>query len=191
MKFAIAVGALVLAMAGGAVAATQITGKDVKNGSLTGADVRNKSLTAADFRGGKVGATGPAGAQGAQGAQGPQGPQGATGPAGANGSGVAYARIRYPGATDIAQIVAGSKNVTAASLQPGTGGSITCLDVAAPFTLGVASADGGGTSVTARVLYDVEIGGQFGCPVGTDAAVQTQIAANSSAITANFSVIFS
>ncbi len=188
MKFVIAVGALVLAMAGGAVAATQITGKDVKNNSLTGADIRNKSLTAADFRGGKVGATGP---QGAQGSQGQQGPQGTAGPAGANGSGIAFARIRYPGGSDVAQIVAGSRNVTAASLQPGTNGSITCLDVAAPFSLGVATADGGGTSINARVIYDPEIGGQFGCPVGTDAAVQTQITATSGPITSGFSVIFS
>lgn len=60
--------ALVFALAGTAVAADMITGKQVRNGSLTGKDVKNKSLTARDFRGsvrGPTGARGPAGATGA------------------------------------------------------------------------------------------------------------------------------
>jgi hypothetical protein len=68
--------AVVLSAAGGAVAASQITGRQIKNSSLTGADVRNKSLTPADFRGTVRGRTGPAGPQGAAGAPGPAGPQG-------------------------------------------------------------------------------------------------------------------
>jgi hypothetical protein len=39
---------------GGAYAAQQWTGANIKNGSLTGADVKNKSLTGADIKDGKV-----------------------------------------------------------------------------------------------------------------------------------------
>jgi hypothetical protein len=78
--------AVVLAGAGGAVAASQITGNqvenssltgaDVKNSTLTGADVRNRSLTPADFKGSVSGPAGPAGPQGVAGPVGPQGPPG-------------------------------------------------------------------------------------------------------------------
>lgn len=48
--------ALFLALGtGGAYAANEWTGKNIKNGSLTGADVRNGSLTGADLKDGKVG----------------------------------------------------------------------------------------------------------------------------------------
>jgi hypothetical protein len=69
--------ALVLALAGGATAATLITGKQVRNGSLTGLDIKDKSLTAKDFKGalrgpkGTPGQTGPAGAPGQTGPAGP------------------------------------------------------------------------------------------------------------------------
>ena len=82
LPWVIAVGALVLTSAGGAVAASKITGADVKNSSLTGKDVKNKSLTRADFSGSVAGPQGPRGAQGAPGPQGPAGPQGPQGPAG-------------------------------------------------------------------------------------------------------------
>ena len=66
----LAVIALVFATAGGATAATLITGKQIKNSSITGADVKNKSLTKSDFKGS---VTGPPGAQGPAGPQGPAG----------------------------------------------------------------------------------------------------------------------
>jgi hypothetical protein len=76
LPWVIAVGALVLSSAGGAVAASKITSADVKNSSLTGQDIKNKSLTRADFSGSVAGPQGPRGAQGAPGPQGPQGPAG-------------------------------------------------------------------------------------------------------------------
>lgn len=87
------------AVAGGAFAAGQITGRQVKNGSLTGADVKNGSLTGADVKNGSLGlatlapsvrsamssARGQAGPAGPAGAAGPTGPAGPAGPAGAKG----------------------------------------------------------------------------------------------------------
>jgi hypothetical protein len=64
----IALVALVFAMAGGAVAATQITGSQIVNGSVTGKDVKNRSLSKSDFRGS---VRGPRGSRGAQGPPGP------------------------------------------------------------------------------------------------------------------------
>ena len=78
VPWAIVVGALVLSSVGGAVAASQITGAQIKNATITGEDVRNKSLTPSDFRGSLAGPQGP---RGASGAQGPQGPAGASGTA--------------------------------------------------------------------------------------------------------------
>jgi len=69
--FVIALVALVFAMAGGAVAATQITGSMIARGTITGKNVKNDSLTPTDFRGS---VRGPRGARGVQGPQGPAGP---------------------------------------------------------------------------------------------------------------------
>jgi len=70
--------AVFLSAAGGAVAAGQISGKQIKDGSITGKDVKNDSLTGTDIKGNVRGPEGP------RGPQGPQGPQGAG--AGALGS---------------------------------------------------------------------------------------------------------
>src|SRR5215210_872072 len=61
-------------LSGGAVAASQITGKQIKDSSITGKDVKNKSLTKRDFRGSVRGARGFAGPAGPAGPQGPAGP---------------------------------------------------------------------------------------------------------------------
>lgn len=66
----ISIAALMLAGTGGAYAATQITGAQIKNGSITGIDIKNKSLTTSDFKGSVAG---PRGSQGTQGLQGPAG----------------------------------------------------------------------------------------------------------------------
>jgi hypothetical protein len=82
----IAIIALLVALGGTATAATQITGKQVKNGSLTGADVKRGSLPAAALSRKATrtlrGARGPAGPQGAAGPAGPVGPVGPSGPEG-------------------------------------------------------------------------------------------------------------
>jgi hypothetical protein len=81
------VAAIVAAVgAGGAFAAGQLTGRDIKdsslkgidvgNSSLTGADIRNRSLTPRDFEGS---VRGPQGEKGDRGPEGPRGPTGASG----------------------------------------------------------------------------------------------------------------
>lgn len=80
---------------GGAFAASQITGHDIKNHTITGKDVHKGTLSywhltdglkARIGSGGADGATGPAGADGAQGAEGPAGPKGDTGDTGDKGN---------------------------------------------------------------------------------------------------------
>ena len=91
----VALVALFAALASSAVAATVITGKqvkdssltgrDVKNSSLTGNDIKDKSLAAKDFNGLVQGPTGLRGVAGPTGAAGPAaaaGETGQTGPAG-------------------------------------------------------------------------------------------------------------
>jgi hypothetical protein len=70
--------AVMLAMAGSAVAASKITGAQIKDGTVTGKDIKNDSLTLSDLSAGAVnnlaGETGPAGPAGPQGPAGPPGP---------------------------------------------------------------------------------------------------------------------
>jgi hypothetical protein len=67
---------IALTAVGGAYAAAQITGRQIKNSTITGKDVKNRSLTPKDFRGSVRGPRGLTGAQGPQGAPGAQGPAG-------------------------------------------------------------------------------------------------------------------
>ena len=76
--------AVFLAFTGGAVAATKISGKQIKDGSITGKDIKNDSLTSKDIAGQLQGPRGPAGQRG------PQGPAGAGGAGGAGGVNVTY-----------------------------------------------------------------------------------------------------
>src|SRR4051794_16971826 len=92
----VAVIALVLAVAGTAVAAKLITGKQIKNGALTLLDF--KASERAKLRGpsglpgtpGPTGGSGLPGATGAKGATGASGPKGATGAAGTNAAITAF-----------------------------------------------------------------------------------------------------
>lgn len=89
----VALVALFCSLAGGAVAASVVSGKQIKNGSVTGADLKDRSVTGRDLRKGSVGADrltaaaraslrGATGAAGPRGVAGPQGPKGEQGPAG-------------------------------------------------------------------------------------------------------------
>lgn len=64
----IATGALLLSATGGAVAASLITGADIKNGTVTTKDIKDETLTLGDISAGAEdalqGATGPAGVSG-------------------------------------------------------------------------------------------------------------------------------
>lgn len=103
--------ALIVAVSGSAVAATLITGAQIRDGSVSSADIRNNSLSGIDVRNGSLqiadlspavrasiravgvaggvpgpqGPTGLVGPAGAQGVAGPEGPAGPVGPAGPTG----------------------------------------------------------------------------------------------------------
>src|SRR4051812_29750524 len=70
-----------LSAAGGATAASFVTGKQVRNGTLTGADVKNRSIKRRDLAKGLLRSAG-----GSPGAAGPQGPKGDTGEKGRDGA---------------------------------------------------------------------------------------------------------
>lgn len=70
---------LALVLSGGAVAASQITSKDIKNGTIKTADMSSSAKRALKGQRGPRGFTGAQGAQGAQGPQGPAGPSAVSG----------------------------------------------------------------------------------------------------------------
>jgi hypothetical protein len=77
----VAIIALIVAASGSALAATIITGANIKNGSVTGLDIKNGSLTGTDVKNSSLGtadlsATARAALKGQAGAQGPAGPSG-------------------------------------------------------------------------------------------------------------------
>lgn len=116
-----------IALAGTAVAAKLITGKQVKDGSLTGKDVKDESLSAADFNGsvqGPKGETGPQGPAGPKGDTGPQGPAGPKGDTGAQGP----------------QGPAGPQGNTGAQGPQGPAGTARAWALVYPYTPGVGSA---------------------------------------------------
>src|SRR5215213_1278846 len=76
--------ALFIVLGGSAYAATQITGKQIKNNTITSADVKNRSLVARDFKPGQLPKAGT-GTPGQAGPVGPAGPIGSVGPAGPQG----------------------------------------------------------------------------------------------------------
>ncbi len=83
----VAIIALIAALGGSAYAASQITGKDIKNNSITSPKVKNKTLRSKDFSAearkrlkGDKGETGPQGPQGIQGEAGPASPATYTNP---------------------------------------------------------------------------------------------------------------
>jgi hypothetical protein len=136
----IALVALVVAMAGTAVAADLIDGHDVENGSLTGKDVKNKSLKPADFSGSVAG---PAGPRGAMGPLGPAGPAGPTGPAGA--ANITYSQKQASTAMDNT-----SPKELSVSCDPGskvTGGGFVVATASG-------SGDAGKTSVSRNYAVD-------------------------------------
>jgi hypothetical protein len=146
--FMIALVALLFATAGGAVAATKITGSQIARGTITGKNVKNDSLTPTDFRGS---------VRGARGAQGPQGPPGPT----VLGQLTTVASAQVPfGPSDtvqtaIAYCPAGQRVIS------GGGASITDEEIAASIpagarigwgVIGVDLVDSGGEYVQAYAL---------------------------------------
>src|SRR3954467_15884231 len=107
--------ALVVACSGGAIAATVITSKQIKNGSIQLADISKSARSSlagkrrsagANGARGLTGLTGPAGAAGAPG---PAGAAGAAGAAGKDGTGEAFTtadnqNLTFVGTTDVAHL---------------------------------------------------------------------------------------
>ena len=157
---AIALVALASSLAGGATAATLLTGKDIANKSLTGKDLRKRSLTgrhvkdrslvAKDFKRGELpaGAIGPVGPEGPAGAQGDPGPQGdpgakgdpgasgPQGPAGADGADGTPGADGAPGATNVVIRHSADTNVQGSTTATA---SVDCL-------AGERAVGGGGTN---------------------------------------------
>jgi len=105
--------ALVVAMSGSAVAASLITGKQIKDGTIQVKDISTRARAQLAAKGtagvaGPQGPAGPAGQQGGAGAQGPKGDTGAQGEKGVPGEAVAYANVKPDGTVEPGQ----SKGIT-------------------------------------------------------------------------------
>ena len=132
----VAIVALISSLTGGAVAATLITGDDIKNGSVTKKDlkknsvrtkkVKNGTLLEKDFKEGQL----------PQGEQGPPGAKGDKGDAGADGSAKAWAYVdpsvpsivRGSGFTTLTRPVAGHYCLTASGLSSTTSAAQVSVD---------------------------------------------------------------
>jgi len=193
----IALIALLAGLGGTAVAASLITGAQVKNSSLTGTDVKDKSLTKRDFRGSVRGPAGPQGAQGPQGPQGPQGDrgaQGATGPQGTQGTQGTQGVQGAPGAPGSAKawvqvsgagtIVAPKRfNITSVTKEFGTQG-IYCVTAGGGLTpqnsVALATLDFGDAAVDRGETVQVVGSNPFCNTTGTSFTVRVFDEANSS-----------
>jgi hypothetical protein len=138
----VAIVAVVLASAGGATAASLITGKQIRNGSITSADIRNRSLSTSDLSARTVDQLSDPGPRGLPGAPGPQGPAGAQGPAGPAGP---------TGASGVAEIVTAQSTNYAdgaaradcpSGTRPISGGGIDLTPTGAIIASGATLADG-------------------------------------------------
>ncbi len=110
-SFTLSMVALMVALGGTAYAATQIHGKNIKNGTITGKKVKRGTLTTTKLSKSTVAAL--RGQTGAPGAVGPRGAPGAVGPAGAPGE---------PATRLFASVDGGNPgDVTAPVLQTGSG----------------------------------------------------------------------
>ncbi len=173
---AVSLVALFASLGGGAVAASLITGKQIKDGSLTGRDIRDRSLLAKDFKAGQIprgprgiagpaGVAGVAGAAGAAGVAGPAGAAGAVGAVGAAGPTASAFAQNETGATlglgankvlqtSIAVTVA-SRLVAHASIDVGSSGTATSLSCYVTDDAAAAPANDWGIRTNEAVPVDV------------------------------------
>lgn len=159
----VALVALCSSLTGGAIAATLITGEDVKNGTIGTKDITNGGVTrkdlkknavntkkvangtllSTDFKAGQL----PAGPVGPQGPRGADGADGANGADGADGTGRAYAYVtpgtpptitRGTGFTAVSHPGPGEKAycLTAPGFDPATDVALTSVDFNATATSG-------------------------------------------------------
>jgi len=137
--------AVFLAFTGGAVAASKISGKQIKDGSITGKDIKNDSLTAKDIAGQLQGPRGPAGQRG------PQGPAGSGGSGGSGGATVSYQLAEGSVTEDGLEAL----EVLCPAGQVAVGGG---YNVTPPVTVGLSGpSDGGGRAGGSwTVLFEVD-----------------------------------
>ena len=135
--------AVFLAFTGGAVAASKISGKQIKDSSITGKDIKNDSLTAKDIAGQLQGPRGPAGQRG------PQGPAGPGGSGGSGGVNVTYQAVGASLASDELEVV----EAPCPAGQVAVGGG---FDVSPPVNV-LASRPGGDPTGSAwEVVFEVD-----------------------------------
>jgi Collagen triple helix repeat (20 copies) len=116
----VAVLALLIATTGSAVAASLITGKQIKDGTIQKKDLSKSA------RAGLHGATGPAGAAGPQGPKGDSGPAGATGKDGAPGKDglMRSATVQHKTFSTLADGATGTETVSCPAGQKAIGGGV-------------------------------------------------------------------
>jgi Collagen triple helix repeat (20 copies) len=155
-SLAVAILALVVAMSGSAVAASLITGKQIKDGTIQVKDISKRARAQLAAKS-AAGAPGPAGAQGPKGdtgAQGAAGDAGARGEKGAPGEAVAYANVKPDGTIEPGQ----SKGITNAMIDRTTEGVYCFKDLGFTPKSAMVSPDGSfgqlDTVVTASVLVE-------------------------------------
>ncbi|MFL5895145.1 MAG: hypothetical protein ACJ76Z_08520 [Thermoleophilaceae bacterium] len=141
----VAVLALLIATTGSAVAASLITGKQIKDRTIEVKDISKKAVKSLR---GKQGPVGVAGVQGPAGSPGATGTAGAKGDTGAPGTAVAYARVPATGVFD----TGASKGVTLVSGGHASTG-IYCLSVPGGVKNAVATVDPAGGSSPGDLVY--------------------------------------
>lgn len=140
-SLAVAILALVVAMSGSAVAASLITGKQIKDGTIQIKDISKRAQTklATKASAGAPGPQGPTGPQGDAGAQGSKGDTGAQGEKGVPGEAVAYANIKPDGSVEPGQ----SRGITDAMVDRTSEGIFCFKDL--PFAVKSAVVTGDGS----------------------------------------------
>lgn len=163
----IAIVAVVLALTGSAIAATVITGNQIKNGSIGLKDLSKKARKALK------GQKGQRGARGAQGPTGTAGTPGVAGTPGAPGEAVGYAMITAAGTVEAPDR---AKNVTSANVQRPATGTYCFVDLPFAPKSAVVTSDNGfgeGNTTLATVRVATPDGSALGgCPANASVRVQ-------------------
>lgn len=111
--------ALCVALGGSAYAASQINGKNIKNGTITGKKLHSRTITSRQIARSTVRAL-----KNRRGLRGPRGYKGPKGDKGADGTAVAYARLAADGTIDTTRV----KGITQANISHPSAG-IYCVSL--------------------------------------------------------------
>jgi hypothetical protein len=114
--------ALCIALGGSAYAASQINGKNIRNGTVTGKKLKNRTITSSKISRTTIRALKDR--RGLRGPRGFRGAKGSKGDKGVDGTALAYARVDADGTVDTARV----KGITQANMSHTTAG-IYCLSL--------------------------------------------------------------